>query len=234
MAKTRLLLVDDQLLFIRSLKMVLESVSGEIEVVGLAYNGEEAVKLAEKLSPDVILMDVRMPKMDGVEATRLIHERFPQIRILMLTTFENDEFIQRALGYGASGYLLKDIAPRVLITSIHAVEQGILQISPAIAHKLVGKVKGTRLGAAANEEKKAELRKLFATLSAREKEILNFIEQGCDNKEIAAHSFLAVQTVKNHISSIYEKLDVKNRLQLLKVLEILREDRTASPGREES
>lgn len=207
--KIKLVLADDQVLFVESLKNILEMRTDDLKIIGIAYNGKEAVELLERKKPDIVLMDVRMPHMDGVEATRIIHSRYPDIKIIMLTTFDDDEYVHEALKYGAVGYLLKTIPPAELISSIHAVRFGTMQISPSVAKKLVEGIKS-----AGKEQGPLWLK----YLSSREKEVLKMLVKGLQNKEIAERLYIAEQTVKNHLSIIYNKLDVHHRSEaILKV-----------------
>ncbi len=181
--------------------------------MGVAYDGEEALQLVAELEPDVVLMDVRMPKMSGVEATKLIKEKYPQNRILMLTTFDDDEYVIEALQFGAVGYLLKDMPPMELITAVRAVSEGGVLISPRVAEKLVEKlVQNTELLTSQPIEKKQEP-EWVKDLTSREKEILSMIAKGYDNEEIANRLYIAKQTVKNYVSMIYCKLGVRDRVQ---------------------
>ena len=181
--------------------------------MGVAYDGEEALQLVAELEPDVVLMDVRMPKMSGVEATKLIKEKYPQNRILMLTTFDDDEYVIEALQFGAVGYLLKDMPPMELITAVRAVSEGGGLISPRVAEKLVEKlVQNTELLTSQPIEKKQEP-EWVKDLTSREKEILSMIAKGYDNEEIANRLYIAKQTVKNYVSMIYCKLGVRDRVQ---------------------
>lgn len=207
--RLRTLLVDDQVLFVESLKCVLEERAEDVSVVGVARDGHEAVHLAMKLQPDVILMDVRMPRLDGVEATRRIHELYPRIKIVMLTTFDDDDYVEVALKLGAIGYLLKNIPPDELIRSLRAVRSGVTQISPEIVAKLVTRTDGGR---------DLEPASALESLTRREREILELLLDAWENREIAEHLGLSDQTVKNHVHSLYEKLGVSNRVQLIKVL----------------
>ena len=133
----KVLLVDDQILFVESLKTVLETRTKDIKVIEIAHDGWEAVQKVEKEHPHIVLMDVRMPKMDGVEATSIIKKKFPETHVMMLTTFDDDEFVHDALYHGAVGYLLKDIPPDELITAIRAVNEGSVLISQTVAAKIV-------------------------------------------------------------------------------------------------
>lgn len=217
MGKIKVVLADDQILFVESLKTVLETRAKDISVVGIAHDGLQAIELAEKEHPDIVLMDVRMPNMDGVEATRTINERYPEIQVVMLTTFDDDEYVREALHYGAVGYLLKDIPPYELITSVRAVKEGAVLISPVIANKLVEQIyRNDNKSSTESEHPNAEP-SWIGSLSKREKEVLNQISQGYDNKEIAKRLFIAEQTVKNHVSVIYSKLGAHNRMQAMQL-----------------
>lgn len=216
MEKIKVLLVDDQILFVESLRMVLEKMTNDIIVVGVAQNGREAVELASALQPNVILMDVRMPEMNGVESARIISDRFSEIRIIMLTTFDDDEYIIEALKYGASGYLLKNVPPADLIAAIRAVFEGNVLMAPKVASKLVEKLVNT------TEDKPSVDITLNSPdwldqLSNREKEILSLIAQGYDNREIAKRLYIGEQTVRNYVSIIYCKMGVKDRVLVAKM-----------------
>jgi DNA-binding NarL/FixJ family response regulator len=207
--RLRVLLADDQILFVESLKCVLEDRAEDIEVVGVAHDGNEALYQAIKLRPDVILMDVRMPVLDGVQATRRIHELYPRARIVMLTTFDDDDYVQVALRFGAVGYLLKNIPPDELMGAVRAVMSGVSAMSPEVLTRATG-----RGDSAAATETDAVLEHL----TRREREILELVIDAMENSEIAGHLGISEQTVKNHVHNLYEKLGVGNRLQLIKVL----------------
>lgn len=223
MSKTRVLLVDDQVLFVESLRTVLETRATDFEVIGVALSGREAIRLVVEKHPDIILMDVRMPDMDGVEATRIIHEAYPEIHVLMLTTFDDDVYVVEALNHGAAGYMLKDIPPEDLIVSLRAVCSGSIIISPQVANKLLRNREGE-----APPEEGAETRtsasgeSFLRFLSRREIEILRLIGQGAGNVLIAKKLSIAEQTVKNHVSVIYSKLHVHNRVQAMKLVNSLK------------
>ena len=206
----RVLLVDDQVLFVESLKCVLEEHARDIEVAGVAYDGKEAIELAIRLQPEVVLMDVRMPRMDGVQATREIHALYPRMRIVMLTTFEDDDYFQVALKFGAIGYLLKNIPPDELIRSIRAIRSSVAQVSPEMVKKLL-----RRDGAA---EIDAGPLAVLESLTTREKEILELLLDAQENRDIAHALGISEQTVKNHVHNLYEKLGVSNRVQLIKAM----------------
>jgi DNA-binding NarL/FixJ family response regulator len=217
----RVLIADDQRLFVESLSTFLRNYAEDIEVVGLASNGEEAVDKARELRPDVILMDVHMPVMDGVKATAQIARTLPGIRILMLSTYDEDEYVREALILGAAGYLLKDISPTELIASIRALKSGVVQISPQIVSKLMQSVLGE-----ASEPSPARLMaeelEWFDSLTGREREVFALIATGCDNAQIAAKLHLAEHTVRNHVSAIYSKLGVEDRFQIIQLANKLR------------
>ncbi|MEM9244420.1 MAG: response regulator transcription factor [Cyanobacteria bacterium P01_F01_bin.153] len=197
----RILLVDDQPLFREGLAslLVLEE---DLEVVGEANHGREAIKLAEKLQPDVILMDVRMPVCNGVEATREIQTRFPWIRILVLTTFDEDEYVFQSLEVGALGYLLKSTPAKQVAIAIRNIQQGYSQLGPTIAPKVFSKVKSPP------ESAQTDWQTVF---NQRELEILQLLGQGHSNREIAAALHLTEGTVKNHMTNIFCQLGVRDR-----------------------
>jgi DNA-binding NarL/FixJ family response regulator len=219
MKKLHILLADDQVLFVESLKRVIETVAKDMVVVAVAHDGSDAIDLAIKHKPDLILMDVRMPNTDGVEATRVIKENLPSIHIIMLTTFDDDEYVQEALRFGAVGYLLKDISPIDLISSIRAISESSFLLSPRIVKKLLlsphNKIKEeqeTKLGGGAAS---------IENLSRREKEILDCILEGLSNKEIAERLYVSEPTIRNHVSSIYSKLGENKRYKLINKLKRL-------------
>ncbi|TBR61798.1 DNA-binding response regulator [Westiellopsis prolifica IICB1] len=198
----RLLLVDDQHLFRQGLASLL-SLEEDLKIVGEANNGNEAIALTEKLHPDVILMDVRMPVCDGVVATREIHQRYPWIRILVLTTFDEDEYIWQSLQAGALGYLLKSTPSGQLAAAIRTLNQGYSQLGPTIAPKVFAQINPP-------VSKHTNYQNLF---SDRELEVLTLLGQGKNNREIAQTLYLTEGTVKNYITQILCQLGVQNRTQ---------------------
>jgi DNA-binding NarL/FixJ family response regulator len=209
----RLLLADDQQLFTDNLKLMLETLSEDIRVIGIASNGREAVDMAEKRQPDIILMDVSMPVMDGVEAARILHQKHPGIKIVMLTTFPDDSYVKDALYYGAYGYILKNMRSEDLIASIRAIARGAALFSPAIIDKLLHKEDPQ---SELNREQK-EYQEVLNRLGNREREILSLVAKGYSNKQIADAIFVSEPTVRNYISSIYAKVGTKDRLQVMSI-----------------
>lgn len=202
----RLLLVDDQALFREGLRTLL-SVYPELSVVGEAANGEEALQQAEILRPDVVLMDLRMPVLDGVTATRRLKETRPSSRVIILTTFDDDEYVFDGLRAGAVGYLLKDVSSEKLVEAIRTTARGESFLQPNIAAKLVAEF------ARMDETATPQAQQLVEPLSQRELEILALVAEGASNKEIAAELFIAEGTVKNHVTNILSKMGVRDRTQ---------------------
>ena len=224
----RVLVVDDQMLLRQGFQRLLELDGAEIEVVGAAADGAEALETIERLAsaqrlPDVVLMDIRMPRMDGVEATARIRARWPQTRVLILTTFDDEEYVVAGLRAGAQGYLLKDVSARKLIEAIHTVQRDQSPLQPEVAAKLVARL--TRdADAPAPEapgggEKPSGADKPAAglppgeALTEREIEILQHLARGASNREIGVALFITEGTVKNHVSSILSKLGLRDRTQ---------------------
>lgn len=211
MASLRLVIVDDQKLFRENLKTVLELRLPEVRVVGVAGDGREALEIIRATRPDLVLLDMRMPVMDGVECLRRLREEGNEVRVIVLTTFDDDEYILEALRLGAAGYLLKDIEPEELTAAIEQVRLGGTLLSPQVTAKLVTEVTRRRMA-----EAPVSSREVLACLTPRELEVLRHIARGEDNREIAQALHLAEGTVKNHISSIYEKLGLRDRAQAIR------------------
>lgn len=209
--KFRVVIADDHVLFAESLKIVLSMRAHDLEVVGIAYTGSEAIRLVDELSPDIVLMDVRMPEVDGVEATRQIRQRAPSVKIMMLTTFADDKYVYDAMRYGAEAYLLKDISPNELISSIRATLNGTVLISPTVASRVINQ----GYNASVHGTPATDAGSAIELLNSRDRQILRLIADGLDNREIADRMFLAEQTVKNRISDIYSRLGVHNRVQAI-------------------
>jgi DNA-binding NarL/FixJ family response regulator len=222
MAPIRVMVVDDQALLRQSFQRLLQLEDNGIEVVGAAGDGQEALDLVERLErttglPDIVLMDVRMPRLDGVQATERIQARWPDVRVLILTTFDDEEYILAGLRAGAKGYLLKDTTAEELVSAIRAVYRGESPLQPSVAAKLVARFtrlgeppgadlagvqgRGTPGGAAAGE------------LTEREREILGHLARGSSNREIGEALFITEGTVKNHVSNILSKLGLRDRTQ---------------------
>ncbi len=202
----RVLVVDDHALFRRGLELVL-SQETDVEVVGEATDGVEAVEAADELSPDVVLMDVRMPRASGIDAARKIRERLPATKILMLTVSDDERDLYEAILAGANGYLLKEVSIEEVADAVRAVARGHSLISPSMASKLLTEF---------NElARRAEDRRLATAprLTAREIEVLKLVAKGLSNREIAEELFIAENTVKNHIRNILEKLGLHSRME---------------------
>ena len=201
--KIRLLLVDDQMIIRQGLRSLLEA-KPDLEVVGEAENGQQAITQVEMLQPDVVLMDVRMPVMDGVAATRLICQQFSQTKVLVLTTFDDDEYVSQAMRLGARGYLLKDTHSDDLAAAIRAVHKGYTQMGPGLLEKAI---------APTPTPQTTHLPPELAGLTAREREVLGLIVAGASNREIAESLYISERTVKNHITHILSQLNVRDRTQ---------------------
>ena len=201
--RIRLLLVDDQPIFRQGLSSLL-SLEADIEVVGEAKHGDEAIFLTERLQPDIILMDVRMPVCDGVQATQEIHTRYPWIRILVLTTFDDDEYVFQSLQAGALGYLLKSTPSREIAEAIRNLHRGYSQLGPTIAPKVF-----SQLAVGVNSQKTA----CSTLFNERELDILKRLGEGKSNREIAADLNLTEGTIKNHLTNIFCQLEVRDRTQ---------------------
>jgi DNA-binding NarL/FixJ family response regulator len=202
----RVLLCDDQALVRSGFRMILET-REDLEVVGEAEDGVQAIELARRRLPDVILMDVRMPRVDGVEATRRLVAGNCPARILILTTFDLDEYVYAALRAGASGFLLKDVQPAQLVDAIRVVARGEALLAPTVTRRLLDRFAGALPGSP--EAEPSEL----ATLTEREREVLGLMAGGLSNAELAERLFLSETTVKTHVSSILRKLAVRDRVQ---------------------
>ncbi|MBO9367037.1 MAG: response regulator transcription factor [Roseiflexus sp.] len=206
----RVLLVDDQTLIRQGIAMLLE-LEPDLEVVGAVGDGRAAIEAVERLRPDVVLMDVRMPEMDGVTATRELHRRFPDVGVIILTTFDDDEYIFEGLKAGARGYLLKDISSEEMAEAVRTVARGEALIQPSIARKVVAEF--SRLAAGSPPAPERSPLKMPGALTERELDVLKALARGMSNKEIAAALVITEGTVKTHISNILAKLDVRDRTQ---------------------
>jgi DNA-binding NarL/FixJ family response regulator len=207
----KILLADDQQLFVSNLKLMLETLAEDIKVIGIALNGREAIALVEAETPDIILMDVRMPEMDGVEAAKILHQQYPWVKIVMLTTFLDDDYVEDALRYGAYGYILKNIKSDDLIASIRAIFRGSALFSPTVLEKLL------HLNSAEQDTENSEYHDIVHRLGKREKEILTLVGKGYSNHKIADTLFISEPTVRNYISSIYAKVGTRDRLEVMTI-----------------
>jgi DNA-binding NarL/FixJ family response regulator len=197
----RVLIADDQTLFRSGLARLLD-VDARVSVVGEAVDGLEAVKLSLSLKPDVVLMDIKMPNLDGIEATRRIVAENPKVKVLMLTTFEADNHVIQALKAGASGYVLKDSQAGAIVSSILAVVAGERVMAGAVANRVLEMLTGATTP-----------KEFYDGLTAREVEILKMLATGMANKQIAYRLKISEKTVRNHVSNMYEKLDIYDRAQ---------------------
>jgi len=202
----RVLIVDDQRLMRDGLRTLIE-LESDLDIAGEAEDGLRAITAYRDLGPDIVLMDVRMPNLNGVEATRRIKAHWPEANILILTTFDDDEYIFEALRAGASGYLLKDVSGKELADSIRTVANGGTLIAPSVARKVVSEFARLKPASAETADSLPE------PLSNRETEILQVLAQGHTNKEIADQLYLAEGTVKNYVTSILQKIGARDRTQ---------------------
>jgi DNA-binding NarL/FixJ family response regulator len=205
----RVLLADDQPLFRGAIAALLRA-EAEFDVVGEAHDGLDAVELAHQLQPDLIVMDVEMPKMGGVEATRLIREQLPAVKVVMLTVSEADDNLFDAIRFGAHGYLLKDLRPEQLGEMLRSVMRNESPLSPAIAGRLLGEFRAHGMRPKTVAPEPADV---SASVTRRELEILQLVADGLSNKEIGKKLFITEGTVKNHVHNALEKLHVENRVQ---------------------
>jgi DNA-binding NarL/FixJ family response regulator len=203
----RVLLVDDQALFREALAVLLDVADG-VQVVGEAGNGAEALVRAAELRPDVVLMDIRMPVLDGIAATRRLRAEQPDVQVLALTTFDDDAEVFAALRAGAVGYLLKDVSSARLVEAVQAAARGESVLQPSVAAKVVA-----RIASLPDEHATPAAQPLVTPLSERELAVVRLLAQGRSNREIAGELFLAEGTVKNHVTNVLTKLDARDRTQ---------------------
>ena len=209
----RVVLVDDDALVRAGLRLVLGG-DPRIEVVGEAVDGLDAADVVDRAEPDVVLMDVRMPRCDGLEATRRELARRPELAVLVLTTFEADELVLGALRLGARGFLLKDTPPHELVAAVHAAAAGRSTLSPSVLDRVIAAAAGDRDAVPTGEHERA----LLARLTERETEVALAVAGGASNAEIAARLYVSLATIKTHVGHAYEKLGVENRVQLALVV----------------
>ena len=203
----RLLLVDDQELVCQGLQAML-NLESDLEVLGIANNGQTAIEQVAILKPDVVLMDIRMPIMDGREATRIIAQRFPHTKVLVVSTFDEDDYIAHAIKAGAKGYLLTDMPVEELAQAIRLVHRGYTQMGPGLMEKMLDGILNPRT----TETEPDELE--LAELTPREVEVLKLIGTGRTNREIAKQLYIAEGTVKTHVTNIFNRLNLRNRTQI--------------------
>jgi DNA-binding NarL/FixJ family response regulator len=205
---TRLLIVDDEALVRAGLKMILES-DDDLEVVAEADDGADAAAMVVKHRPDVVLMDIRMPRLDGLAATREVQALPDPPKVVVLTTFDLDDYVFRALQAGASGFLLKDTPPRELVQAVKVVAAGDAMLSPAVTRRLIG-----HFAADSRSDRQRQARERITALTDREREVLGAVGQGLSNADIGKTLFMSEATVKAHVSRVLVKLDATNRVQV--------------------
>ena len=205
----RVVIADDQFLFADNLKIMLEGLTDDIRVVGIAKDGLEAVQMARELFPDIILMDIRMPNLSGVEATKQILEENPGSKIIIMTTFDEEDYVTETLNSGAAGYLLKDLKSHDLITALYAVHNGTILLSPQVMKQLL------RYAASFSDENREAYKTLYDSLTKREREVLAKLADGCSNRRIAKELFLSEATVRNYISFLYTKMGTNDRMEVI-------------------
>lgn len=206
--RTRVVLVDDDALVRTGLRMILGGPSG-VDVIGEAEDGEQAVELVARLRPDVVLMDIRMPRVDGLSATRELLRRWPDTRVLVLTTFDADDLVVEALRAGARGFVLKDTPPDRLVAAVHDVAAGDHSLSPSVTALLVGQIAN-----GVPDDRSARARVRLNELTERETEVAREVARGASNADIGGDLYLSVPTVKAHVSRILTKLGLDNRVQI--------------------
>jgi DNA-binding NarL/FixJ family response regulator len=215
----RVLLADDQPLLLQGFAMIL-SVEDDLEVVGQVTDGAQAVEAVRRVRPDVVLMDVQMPVLDGIEATRRIIEEHPDVRVVVLTTFDRDDYLFDALEAGASGFLLKNADPDDLVDAVRAVASGHALLAPEVTRRVIGRMTGRDDGDAGGADAHGDEAAggdghgiPLPQLTEREREVLGLVARGMSNAEIAAQVYVTEATVKTHVSNVLAKLGVRDRVQ---------------------
>ena len=207
MSECKVLIADDHVIVREGLIALLNMADG-IKVVGEAADGREAIDMTQQLRPDVVLMDIRMAELDGVQATREIRARFPEVHVIALTNYDDDEYVFDCLRYGASGYLLKDVSPEDLVKAIKSAVRDESLVDPSVLNKVLTQFRQLTEDGSNHADDK---------LSTREQEVLEALTAGLSNKEIAQRLYIAEKTVKAHFSSIYRKMNVSTRSQAIVV-----------------
>ncbi|QCW49931.1 response regulator transcription factor [Nocardioides dongxiaopingii] len=205
---TKVLVVDDDPLVRSALRLMLGG-QDDLEVVGEAVDGQDGLQRAAELLPDVVLMDIRMPRLNGIEATRILLERPAPPRVIVLTTFDADDHVLEALAVGADGFLLKDTPPGDIVAAIHKVADGDPMLSPSVTRTLIDRVRHD-----GGDDRSQAAERRLAALTERERDVAMAIGRGLANAEIAASLYLSVPTVKAHVSRVFDKLGVTNRVQI--------------------
>lgn len=206
-APIRLLLVDDQALIVHGLKAMLE-LEPDLQVAGIAQNGKVAIQQVEALQPDLVLMDVQMPVMDGRAATRIICQQFPAVKVLILSTFDDEQYISDTIRAGAKGYLIKDMPADELVQAIRMTHRGYTQMAPGLMAKLMASTAATEVSDL--ERSPADLE----FLTPRERDVLRLISNGATNRAIAEQLYISEGTVKTHVAHLFDRLNLRNRSQL--------------------
>lgn len=209
MEKIKVIIADDQKILAQGLEMLL-SLEEDIEVIGIVNNGHEVLNKIQVTMPHVILMDIQMPVLNGVECTKLVLEKYPNVKILILTTFDDNEYIEQALHNGASGYMLKDLTAEKLSAAIRDVYQGNTVMDKKITEKIISNITKNNTSSISNLVTDSG-----ETLTPRETEILKLLAEGLTNQEIASKLYLSEGTVKNYITALYDKTGIKGRTKLM-------------------
>ncbi|GAA1173665.1 response regulator transcription factor [Ornithinimicrobium humiphilum] len=211
--RPRVVIIDDDALVRAGLRMMLGGPDG-VDVVAEADDGDRAVEIVGKFRPDVVLMDIRMARVDGLAATRAVLQAYPSTQVLVLTTFDADDYVVEALRSGARGFVLKDTPPERLVAAVHEVAAGDHALSPSVTALLVGQVSSGAHGGDQRDERSRQARERLAVLTERELEVARAVARGASNAEISRELYLGVPTVKAHVSSILAKLGLANRVQI--------------------
>jgi DNA-binding NarL/FixJ family response regulator len=212
----KIVIVDDQEIVREGLKMIL-SLNEELEVIGEASNGQELLKLVETKMPEVVLMDIRMPIINGIETTKLMKEKYPGVKVIILTTFNEDEYIFEGLKNGADSYILKDSGSKEIFAAIKSVLEGEMLLNPKVTVKVINALNSMQTNRELPKGDK-EIEKLLSTLTPRELEVARHVLEGQSNKDIAKALYVTEGTVKNYVSKVLEKLELKSRSELIVVL----------------